>query len=229
MWKRDVLVDVWISAKKSRKCLGQDFQQLHYSKSLRPTRVSVSGGSKGPTSAYNLRAGRAYMMPTWHAVFSTVFQRLKKIPDFLGFWNSVSLYPLVIQHSYRKIHHAIHGKIHYFNGGSFHSHVTNYQRVNPISSHYSPLLTIKSTFIVLFPPSVGIYFGHELSRWAAHARQDTVAPRTPLEKKLLVAFCQVEMAGNSWKVCKNEVLKRWRRRKFPEETRKMSSRYPLVI
>lgn len=36
--------------------------------------------------------------------------------------------------------------------------------------------------------------GHELSRLP---RQDTVAPRTPLEKKLLVAFCQVQMAG-SW-------------------------------
>ena len=38
-------------------------------------------------------------------------------------------------HSYGKIHHAIHGKIYYFDWAIFNSYVTNYRGVYPIKSH----------------------------------------------------------------------------------------------
>ena len=46
-------------------------------------------------------------------------------------------------HNYGKIHPFLMGKS-TISMAIFNSYVTNYQRVNPISSHYSPLLIIKS-------------------------------------------------------------------------------------
>ena len=62
------------------------------------------------------------------------------------------------------------GKTHY-NWGIFNSYVTNYQRVYTLSSHFSPLLTIKSPFIVVkspfsygFPMIPVSFFKHSLTR-----------------------------------------------------------------
>ena len=138
MWKRDV---PWCLnfCEKVLVCLGQDFKQLHYSKSLRPYSSLRFRWIERPYQCLQFACRQSlhdffYMTL---AVFSTVFQRFfHKIPGiFWGFWHSVSI-------------------------------------VSPCFPHK----------------------GHELSRLP---RQDTVAPRTPLEKKLLVAFCQVQMAG-SW-------------------------------
>ena len=70
-----------------------------------------------------------------------------------------------------------------------------------------------------------IYEGHELSHAPGHSgSQDSLGEE--IAGGLVSGGngwkLAGKMAGNSWKVRKNQVLKRWRRRKFPEETRKIS-------
>ena len=138
MWKRDV---PWCLnfCEKVLVCLGQDFKQLHYSKSLRPYSSLRFRWIERPYQCLQFACRQSlHDFSTWHWRF---FQRCFK--DF-----------------------SIRSQV-FFGGFDI-----------PVSI-VSPCFPHK---------------GHELSRLP---RQDTVAPRTPLEKKLLVAFCQVQMAG-SW-------------------------------